>query len=399
MPTRDARLQAAPASRGLYSALALALSIVACARAPLDITAPVTEIVGRVADATSGVPLAGGTVTTDPASSTVSVAADGSFRISGVTAGRYEVRAQRDGYRAATAIVAVREGERAVADLRLQQLGPELAVSTGSVTLDMSAPVATVTVRNATGVGSIAWRVTSDAPWLTALPTGGVLTTEPVVLTIGTDRAAAPVGVSVANLTITTPLGTRVVTVQLMREDPLAPRLALGTTRLTLDASTTEATIAAANAGAGTLTWRAESSAPWLTVTPREGSGSAIVRVIVERAGLTAGTQNGVITVVSNGGTATVDVGVVVAAASVPVTPGGWMTVATFPGQRERVACIRRQAQESLELREDEPWTGTLRELKAARRLNPGADASPYPLMRCSLACGHSVGVGRSIVA
>jgi len=304
MPNRNARLQAAPASRGLYSSLALALSLVACARAPLDIAAPVTEIVGRVADATSGAPLAGGTVTTDPASSTVSVAADGSFRISSVTAGRYEVRAQRDGYRAATAIVAVREGERAVADLRLQELGPELAVSTGSVTLDISAPVATVTLRNATGVGSIAWRVTSDAPWLTAQPIGGVLTTQPVVLTIGADRGAAPVGVSVANLTITTPLGTRVVTVQLLREDPMAPRLALGTTRLTLDASTAEGAVAVANAGAGTLTWRAETSVPWLTVTPREGTGSALLRVMVDHGALVAGTHTGVVTVVSSGGTA-----------------------------------------------------------------------------------------------
>jgi len=334
MPIRNASLQAGPASRGLYSSLALALSLVACARAPLDIAAPVTEIVGRVADATNGVPLGGGTVTTDPASSTVSVAADGSFRISSVTAGRYEVRAQRDGYRAATAIVAVREGERAVAELRLQELGPELAVSTGSVTLDMSAPVAAVTLRNATNVGSIAWRVTSDAPWLTAQPIGGVLSTQPVVLTIGADRAAAPVGVSVANLTITTPLGTRVVTVQLLREDPMAPRLALGTTRLTLDASTAEGTVAVANAGAGTLTWRAETSVPWLTFTPREGTGSALVRVMVDRGALAAGTYTGVVTVVSNGGTATVDIGVTVVASPVPFLPDGWTTVATFPGLR-----------------------------------------------------------------
>lgn len=306
--------------------------LAACASPPLDVPAPQTNIAGRVTDAHTGAPVANTLVSTTPATSTVQTAADGAFRIVNVAAGQYEIRASRDGYESATAAVTLRDGEAAVADLQLRALAADLAVAPAAVDLGATLSTVRLSVQNRTAVGSVAWRASSEQPWLTVSPASGVVGALPVDLTLAVDRTTLPPGVSIARLVVTSDAGTRVVEVRAEREDPSAPRLQVSTTALAFDDTARTLTLDVASGGAGTLTWRATSAVPWLAVAPASGTGSARLRVTVDRAGLPSGEHAGVLTVLSNGGTATIAVRLAVVEA--PPAGGAWAVVATFPGMR-----------------------------------------------------------------
>lgn len=315
------------------AAIAGILMVGACGRAPVDVAASVTQISGRVVDAATGAPLSGASIATTPTTSTVAAASDGGFVLRSLVAGAYQVRASRDGYEPAAASVSVREGETAVADLRLRQVGPDLALTPSSLDLGPSLSQASVRVQNRTGVGVVAWRANSDQPWLSVSPAAGSLATIPTDVTVAVDHAKAPFGVSVGRVTLTSDAGTRTLDVRIERVDPDAPRLAVGIAALEFGDTTRALPLDLTNAGSGTLTWRASASAPWLSVGPGSGTGPARLAIAVERAGLPDGSYSATASILSNGGTVAVEVMMTVAGAASPAA-GSWAVVATFPGMR-----------------------------------------------------------------
>jgi uncharacterized protein (TIGR03437 family) len=60
-------------------------------------------------------------------------------------------------------------------------------------------------------------------------------------------------------------------------------------------------TVTVSNSGAATLNWTAASSVPWLTVTPKSGSGSATLTVAASSAGMSAGSYTGAISIAATG--------------------------------------------------------------------------------------------------
>lgn len=313
-------------------ARAALLVLAACASPPLDVPDAQTDIAGRVTDARTGAPVVDAMVSTTPGTSTVRSASDGAFRITNVRPGQYQVRAGHDGYESATVAVALREGGAAIADVQLRALAPELAVSPATVDLGATLSAVRLSVQNRTGMASVAWRAASEQPWLAVSPAGGTVGALPVELTLAVDRAMLPPGASVARLVVTSDAGTRVVEVRVEREDPAVPRLLVSTSALAFDDTARTLTLDVANGGAGTLTWRATSAVPWLSVEPASGTGPARLRVTADRAGLPPGEQSGALTILSNGGTATIAVRLAVGAA--PPAHGAWAVVATFPGMR-----------------------------------------------------------------
>jgi hypothetical protein len=57
------------------------------------------------------------------------------------------------------------------------------------------------------------------------------------------------------------------------------------------------------NTGGGTLTWAASDNASWLTISQASGPGNSVITVRATTGSLTAGTQNGAITVSAPGAT------------------------------------------------------------------------------------------------
>lgn len=103
-------------------------------------------ISGTVTDASTGNPIAGASVSTQPTTLLVTTDAQGNFSISNVTPGSYTVSASASGYLAGSASVTVTGGQTAAANLALQP-EPTTGTISGTVTEEgTSMPIAGASV-------------------------------------------------------------------------------------------------------------------------------------------------------------------------------------------------------------------------------------------------------------
>jgi protocatechuate 3,4-dioxygenase beta subunit len=89
------------------------------ATANIALTPVPGTINGRVSDASNSQPIAGATVTTQPATSTVVTDAQGNYSIANVIPGSYTVRAARTGYNTNSTSVVVTAGQTVTANIAL----------------------------------------------------------------------------------------------------------------------------------------------------------------------------------------------------------------------------------------------------------------------------------------
>ena len=92
-------------------------------------------IVGRVTDKRTGDPIAGATVTLDPARQSATTGIDGRYRFANLSPGSYTVRARYIGYRALAASTTVRVDQAVVVDFLLEKSAQQLdeVVTTGTL--------------------------------------------------------------------------------------------------------------------------------------------------------------------------------------------------------------------------------------------------------------------------
>ncbi|HEX9562482.1 MAG TPA: carboxypeptidase regulatory-like domain-containing protein [Gemmatimonadaceae bacterium] len=112
--------------------------------ANLNLTPQGGSIAGVVTDATTGAPVSGASVSTQPPTSSVSTNAQGAYTISGAASGTYTVNASRSGYAPNSVQVTVMAGQTATAGIALTPLPGTLS---GTVTDAASgAPIAGASV-------------------------------------------------------------------------------------------------------------------------------------------------------------------------------------------------------------------------------------------------------------
>jgi hypothetical protein len=120
-------------------------------------------ITGGVTDATTGVPIVGATITTDPeiTAETIQTGPDGSYEIADVDAGTYKVTASKTGYNPATKNVNVKAGEGSFANFVLTPEVISVEVTPTSATIAdigrTAVLVATVTYGNNTTDSNVSW--------------------------------------------------------------------------------------------------------------------------------------------------------------------------------------------------------------------------------------------------
>lgn len=195
---------------------------------------------------------------------------------------------------------------------------PDLCVSTASMDLGSSGTSGGFTLTNCGTGGVLEWSVTDDQPWLTVNPPSGTTTSETETIAIQANRTGLPPGVHDGLITITSNGGSGQVTVSLTVD--AVPALCLSATTLDLGTAGTSGTVNVTNCGTGTLSWSAADDQPWITVTPGSGTTTIeqdAVTISVNRSGLVPGAHEGVVSFTSNGGSASVQVHIEVAA--VPV--------------------------------------------------------------------------------
>ena len=186
-----------------------------------------------------------------------------------------------------------------------------------------------------TGSGTLSWSASNNAPWLTLSPasgTGNGTVTASVTtgtLTVGTYSGTATVSATGAT-PVTVPVSFTVTAA------PVPPAIGTSPTSLSFTAAQGGAnpsaqTVSLSNTGGGTLSWSANDSAAWLTLTPASGTGNGTVTASAATGTLTAGSYSGTVTLSATGATTvTVPVTFTVAAAPVPPAIGASPTSLSF---------------------------------------------------------------------
>lgn len=165
----------------------------------------------------------------------------------------------------------------------------------------------TVTVTNS-GTGTLAWSVTDNANWLTAMQSGNsiVASVNLAGLTSGNYNGFITVSASgAANAPQTIP-----VSLVVGAAPTPSPTIAVSPGSFTLSApagstALLNQTLTISNPGGGTLNWTVTDDSSWVSKNLSSGTGTGAVAITVNPSGLTAGTHTSLITVAASGATNT----------------------------------------------------------------------------------------------
>lgn len=166
----------------------------------------------------------------------------------------------------------------------------------------------TIQISNGGG-GTLSWNVSADEPWLTVTPASGA-TADTDEVTVEVDVAELEPGTYTTTLQIVaenaegSPQSVEVV----LTVEPRTPVLEVSAEALAFSAvrggpDPAAQTIQISNRGGGTLEWRIDGEASWVTVTPASGAtaDSDEVTVAVDLAELEPGTLTTTLQVVAEG--------------------------------------------------------------------------------------------------
>ena len=136
----------------LPTILGLALAAGACSSDSSKNTDPVGPppapatgtISGRVTNATTGTGIEGATITTQPATTTTSTDAQGSFNIPNVAVGTYSITASRNGYTSASTSTTVTSGVTSTANVALQSNAPPFTYVQAGIIAGPSTGIASI---------------------------------------------------------------------------------------------------------------------------------------------------------------------------------------------------------------------------------------------------------------
>jgi hypothetical protein len=189
---------------------------------------------------------------------------------------------------------------------------PTLSINTDELLFGESEETLSFYISN-TGSDTLKWSidaVTSDGEeWISLNPKEGNTTTETDQIDVFVDRSNFISGSYTGSINITSNGGEATINV----EAEAHPELKVNKNELQFGKNILLLDFIISNSGTGSLEWTINSSTDvggnWLSVDPSEGntgSENDIVSVSVDRSGLTPGRYTGTVTVVSNGGEATI---------------------------------------------------------------------------------------------
>ena len=134
------------------------------------------------------------------------------------------------------------------------------------------------------------------------------------------------------------------------------PSLGVSPVSLSFSLATDNLPLDIFNAGTGDLSWSITSNEAWLSVSPDNGVNDVTVTVSVDRTGLPDNTYMGMLSITSNGGSATVPVMMIVS--TVPVLSVSPTTLFFSPTSTSHTFAIENVGAGTLEwsLTDDETW-------------------------------------------
>lgn len=299
----------------------LMISLSSCKNsAPTDAPVITTKITGVITNKATGVTVTGVQLTTTPTTSTITTDSNGKYDFDNIPAGSYVITAIKSGFINTQINVNVTEGSTAKADIQIEELSAQLEVSQTFVDFSTSNNQASITINNKSGIGTINFSLSKNAGWLTLSESAGSITTNVKNITLTVDRNQVAYGTFNDVITITSNVGTAIVNVQMVKQNPNAPQLTVTPIILDFGTSQNELGVTLSNTGTGEISWNASTQEGWITITPSSGTlsnGSTTAKIKVNRNGLPPNNLNGSVVFASNGGNQTV--GVKMTIPSVPI--------------------------------------------------------------------------------
>ncbi|MDR1881497.1 MAG: carboxypeptidase regulatory-like domain-containing protein [Prevotella sp.] len=232
---------------------------------------------------------------------------DGKFSFKDLEAGNYKLTFSKEGYENNSKNIALAAGQTSSSDVSLKSIKSAISVSSTLLDFGQNTSILPVEIRN-TGKGELNWSIAEDLNWLSANPTSGKITTEPVSVSVTVDRSLITGDSKTGSFVINSNGGSVVVNVTVGKAGPI-----LNVTPATLDFGATEMekSINVSNAGVGTLSYTATTAQSWITLenaTSSVTTDTKIIKVKVARTSLSPGSYTGNVVINSNSNSITVPV-------------------------------------------------------------------------------------------
>ena len=185
----------------------------------------------------------------------------------------------------------------------------------------------TLTISN-TGGGTLSWSANDSATWLSLSPASGT-GNGTVTASVATDTMTTGSYSGTVTLTATGATPVTVPVSLIVTAAPVPPAIGASPTSLSFTAQAganpAPQTLTISNTGGGTLSWSANDSATWLSLSPASGTGNGTMTTSVATGTMTAGSYPGTITL-SATGTASVTIPVTLTITAAPVPPAFGMS-------------------------------------------------------------------------
>ncbi|MCD6170288.1 MAG: carboxypeptidase regulatory-like domain-containing protein [Candidatus Latescibacteria bacterium] len=244
----------------------------------------IVGIAGTVTDATTGQPIEGAEITTDPVSQSITTDSNGRYVLDNLTKDvEYRVTAYKQGYERKTItvkVIADKKYQRG--DIQLSPIEPVLDVSPEGLNFRKDQNSLTLIVTNS-GTGTLEWSVGDYPDWISVSPSAGTTRRERDQVTVTVDRSKLPSGTYSGSLTVRSNGGDKQISITVEW-----PRLQVDVSVLDFGTLVTELYFNITNVGTGTLDWQVSEDLDWLSLTPTSGSittETAQVKVKVSREG------------------------------------------------------------------------------------------------------------------
>src|SRR2546421_323714 len=156
-----------------------------------------------------------------------------------------------------------------------------------------------------TGGGTLSWSANDSATWLTLSPASGTgngtvtLTAATGTLTAGSYSGTVTMSATGAG-PVTVPVTFTVTAAAVPPAIGAAP-ISLSFAATAGGANPAAQLLSISNTGGGTLSWSANDSATWLTLSPASGTGNGTVTLTAATGTLTAGSYSGTVTMSATG--------------------------------------------------------------------------------------------------
>ncbi len=264
------------------------------------------KISGLVKDSQTDRLLNGVKVTLSPGGKSQMTSTDGTFHFEELEPAEYTISFSKDGYNSESQKVKVNPGADASVHMSMTPVQPKLSVSATNLDFGENRQTLSIDITN-TGKGTLEWVINEKIDWIECEPGSGTTTEQVSTVVVSVLRDKLNQGNYRDSFVISSNGGSQTITVSASVK---GITLRINPSELDFGKVQSSIPMTLENTGNGTISWSAETSNGWLSLSKASGVVSTTdnVKAVVSRDGLSAGQYDGTITFTVAGNTTAIPV-------------------------------------------------------------------------------------------